>query len=139
MKKKDRRFWLWFVLTLLWIGFIFWHSSRSASQSDKESLGLLAYIQKLLPWMTHRMLRKLAHFGEFAIAGALLTGTFFHAKNFILLKPLSFGLLTALCDETIQLFSEGRSSSIKDLWIDFSGVLLGTLFLWLILRLRKSK
>lgn len=137
MKKK--RFWLWLVLTVLWIGFIFWHSSRDAGQSDGESLGLLYYIQKVLPWMTNNLLRKLAHFGEFAILGALLTGTFYRAKNFILLKPISAGLLCALCDETIQLFVPGRSGNVKDVWIDLSGVVLGTLCMFLLLRLRKRK
>lgn len=134
MKKK--KFWLWLALTVLWTGLIFWHSSRDAVQSDGESLGLLFYIRKILPWMTNKLLRKLAHFGEFAILGLLLTGTCSNAKHFSLLAPLAFGLFTALCDETIQLFVPGRSGNLRDLWIDFSGVVLGTLFLRLIFRLR---
>ena len=35
------------------------------------------------------------------------------------------GLLTALTDETIQLFVPGRSSQVTDVWIDFSGVMTG--------------
>ena len=35
--------------------------------------------------------------------------------------------LTALTDETIQLFSPGRSSQVTDVWIDFAGVVTGTL------------
>lgn len=137
MKKK--RIWIWLLLTLLWIGLIFWHSSRNAVQSDGESLDLLCYIQKILPWMTNNLLRKLAHFGEFAVLGLLLTGTFYNAKGFRLLKPIFFGLLTALCDETIQLFVPGRSGNVRDLWIDLSGVAVGTLFLWLIYKLRKKR
>ena len=34
-------------------------------------------------------------------------------------------LLTALTDETIQLFVPGRSGQVTDVWIDFSGVLTG--------------
>lgn len=135
MKKK--RVWLWLVLTLLWLAFIFLRSARSAPQSNDESLSLLYYIQMLLPWMTHNLLRKLAHFGEFAILGVLLTGTYFSARRFSLPKPILFGLLAALCDETIQLFVPGRSGNIKDVWIDLSGVVLGTLFAWLIFRLRR--
>ena len=33
------------------------------------------------------------------------------------------GLLTALTDETIQLFVPGRSGQVTDIWIDFSGVM----------------
>ena len=43
------------------------------------------------------------------------------------------GLLVALIDETIQLFPVCRSSSVKDVWLDFSGVIFGTIIL-LVLR-----
>ena len=42
-----------------------------------------------------------------------------------LLPLVLLGLLTALCDETIQLFYAGRGSSVTDVWIDFAGVLTG--------------
>lgn len=35
------------------------------------------------------------------------------------------GLITALMDETIQLFSAGRSSQVTDVWIDFAGCVVG--------------
>ena len=41
--------------------------------------------------------------------------------------PILGGLLTALTDETIQLFSPGRSSQVLDVWLDFVGVLAGLL------------
>ncbi len=41
--------------------------------------------------------------------------------------PILGGLLTALTDETIQLFSPGRSSQVLDVWLDFMGVLAGLL------------
>ncbi len=37
------------------------------------------------------------------------------------------GVLTALTDETIQIFSAGRSSQVTDVWLDFAGVLAGIL------------
>ena len=40
--------------------------------------------------------------------------------------------LTALTDETIQLFSLGRSSQVTDVWIDFAGVVTGTLLAFLV-------
>jgi len=40
--------------------------------------------------------------------------------------------LTALTDETIQLFSLGRSSQVTDVWIDFAGVVTGTLLVFLV-------
>ena len=37
------------------------------------------------------------------------------------------GVLTALTDETIQIFSPGRSSQVTDVWLDSAGVLAGIL------------
>ena len=41
---------------------------------------------------------------------------------------------TALLDETIQLYVPGRTSSVRDVWIDFGGVIAG-LFVALLLLL----
>ena len=134
---KKKKLWLWLLLTFLWMGLIFWQSSRTATESRAESLGLLYYVQKIFPWMTHTLLRKLAHFGEYAVLGWLLTGALYRAKNFLLLKPLAAGLFLALCDETLQLFVAGRGSQVRDIWIDLAGITTGTLILWLYYRLRK--
>ena len=83
------------------------------------------------------LLRKLAHFSEYAVLGWLLTGSLYRAKSFLLLKPLAAGLFLALCDETLQLFVAGRGSQVQDIWIDLAGVTAGTLILWLYYRLRK--
>ena len=67
------------------------------------------------------------------------TGNFFQ-----LLNP--FGLLAGVLDEGIQIFADGRGSDVRDVVIDFSGVvfgLLAALFLLLLVRmfhvLRESK
>lgn len=137
MKKKA--FWVWLLLTALWIGVIFWHSSRVAADSDAESLGLLYYVQKIFPWMTNNLLRKCGHFAEFTILGGLMTGTFRQLKNFLLLKPIACAALVALCDETLQLFVPGRSGNVRDLWIDLGGAVFGALLVCLFFRLRKPK
>ena len=41
--------------------------------------------------------------------------------------PMLGGVLTALTDETIQLFSDGRSGQVTDVWLDSAGVLTGIL------------
>ena len=73
------------------------------------------------------LLRKLAHASEFAVLGAeltlLLRVQFKRGLPFLLLT----GLSTALVDETIQLFSDGRSAQIKDVWIDLGGFIVGCL------------
>ena len=49
------------------------------------------------------------------LSRAALTGTLFAA------------MLAAVTDETIQLFSAGRSGQITDVWLDFAGAALGYL------------
>lgn len=39
---------------------------------------------------------------------------------------LWLAMLIPFVDETIQLFTEGRSGQISDVWLDMSGVLFGT-------------
>lgn len=48
--------------------------------------------------------------------------------------PMLGGMATALLDETIQLYVPGRTSSVRDVWIDFGGVIAG-LFVALLLLL----
>ena len=98
--------------------------------------GTVCFLQSLLRRLGHpaaaarlteHMVRKAAHFCEYTMEGFfLLLGTrlFTHKLRF-LSWPVLLGLLTALCDETIQLFYAGRGSSVTDVWIDFAGVLTG--------------
>ena len=72
----------------------------------------------------HGLLRKVAHFTEFACLGGLLTRFLF-----LLNKPrvlaLAGAFLVACCDETIQRFVPDRGPSFKDVLIDTSGATLG--------------
>ena len=69
------------------------------------------------------LVRKLAHFTEFCILGGLLRIRWREESRG---GPVPFllGLLAAAVDETIQAFT-GRTSSVFDVWIDFSGVSAG--------------
>ena len=74
----------------------------------------------------HGLLRKLAHFTEFASLGILLSWFFaMLQKKFPV--PLLCGFLAACVDETIQRFVPGRGPSFRDVCIDTSGALLGVL------------
>ena len=76
------------------------------------------------------MVRKAAHFTEYAGLGFLLamnTGAGL-ASVFCLLKEnltAVFGM--PFIDETIQLFVEGRSGQISDVWLDMAGIFTGIL------------
>lgn len=135
---KKRSFRIYLILTLFWTAGIFLHSAMPAAASNAESGGVLAVVQMILPWITHGVLRKAAHFLEFAVLGILLTGAFHGARNFTLAKPMLFAVLTAMTDETIQAFTPGRNCALSDVWLDAAGALTGAVLLWLIFKLRKK-
>ena len=130
------------IFTLALIGciaFIFSNSMQIASVSSEASGNVLALMQRVLcrvglPGLAERLtmhiVRKLAHFCEYALEGFLLMLCLrvytWHPFRHISV-PVLGGLLTALTDETIQLYSAGRSGQVTDVWLDLSGVLVGTL------------
>ena len=74
------------------------------------------------------LLRKVAHFTEFAALGlclAWLHGMLQKGK----LRPFLWGVLAASVDETIQRFVPDRGPSVKDVCIDSAGVLTGIILL----------
>ena len=119
------------------IWFIFSNSLQIAEVSEGSSGRVLGLMQGILrrlglpgaaDRLTMHIVRKLAHFSEYMLEGFLLmlclrvyTRHFFKHVSW----PILGGLLTALTDETIQLFVPGRSGQVTDVWIDFSGVLTG--------------
>ena len=74
------------------------------------------------------ILRKLAHFTEFAGLGLCLAwryGMLGKGK----FRPFFWGVLAAAADETIQCFVPERGPGIKDVCIDSAGVLTGIILL----------
>ena len=131
----------------VWLGFIFFQSLRSAAVSSVSS----GRLTRLLQWLLHtdapvetleHFVRKLAHFAEFFILGALVLGTLAAFGAVVcgdfwqrLFAPAALtGLLTALCDETLQLLSPGRSAQISDVWLDWAGYLCGLILCRILLK-----
>ena len=121
------------------IWFIFSNSMAVAQVSSASSGRVLTLLQGALRRLGHPALaqrltmhfvRKLAHFCEYLLEGFLLMLCMRvysrHPLRHITV-PMLGGVLTALTDETIQLFSEGRSSQVTDVWLDSAGVLAGIL------------
>lgn len=139
------------ALTVAAIGFIFGNSSMSAEVSAEESSYVMEFINRVLcsinsDWsLNDFVVRKLAHFTEFAILGALLTITVYlytgkRLKSLVISVPI--GICIAVSDELIQTASEGRSCEIRDMLIDSSGVIIAALCVILIITLiskRKEK
>ena len=76
------------------------------------------------------LLRKVAHFTEFACLGGLFTWLFSMLRRPVLLAP-GCGFLAACVDETIQIFVPNRGPSVFDVLIDTAGVAVGVTLLLL--------
>lgn len=146
--KRNWYKYLFIILTVFVIGFIWWNSSQNGEESSGISQMVLCKITQLFAYIgistdiTEHIVRKLAHFTEFTALGILLsidTVLFFEKIKQYVWFPLFSGLLVALTDETIQLFPVERSSSVKDVWLDFSGVVFGTILLIVFMQICFSK
>ena len=134
MKKRNA---LCCVLIALNLALIWGNSTLPGGVSMELSDGFLALLSQGLPALAvigSILIRKLAHFSEFACLGLLL-GWLFHGeaergfRGFAV--PALVGILAACVDETIQRFVPGRESSLIDVWIDIGGVCTGILLLHL--------
>ena len=115
------------IFTFALIGcivFIFSNSMQVAAVSEGASGRVLDFMQKVLRklgmpgaanHLTMHIIRKLAHFSEYLLEGFLFMLCLRVYTNPVLKHvswPILGGLLTALTDETIQLFVPGRSGQV---------------------------
>ena len=134
MKRTVPRLWISSALIVGILCFI-WGNSLLPGQDSGELSGFVGMLlQKLLPFldlqseMGLHLLRKAAHFSEFAALGMSFTwlyGMVAKKRLWSLVLPLLSGSGAAAIDETIQLFSPDRGPSIKDVGIDTAGVITG--------------
>ena len=131
------------LLMIAWIILIFSFSLQSAADSSEVSAGFLRVILEtpLLGVMEnlsaeqqdmlHFLVRKCAHFSEFAVLGilsALMVSQFeIQPKRWY---ALGVCVLVACADEMIQLFSSGRSAQVADVLLDSAGALVGLMFVF---------
>lgn len=131
----DRRTWrvaLWLLIAAT-VGFILTRSMRGKVASDGESQWVTDLLRRILrnDDISHAFVRKLAHFTEFFLLGAELSGDLWLERRFSVQHYVNVwfaGELCALCDETIQIFS-GRGPSVADVWLDTAGATCGILLL----------
>ena len=130
MKKPTR---LCIVLILLNLAFIWGNSMLPGEISGALSdwLGSILGLGGKDPSEGTGLLRKLAHFSEFASLGFLLAWLAYlkGEQGFhIFALALLGGLLTACIDESIQMLTPERGPGLVDVWIDTSGAALAALF-----------
>ena len=133
------------VLIVLVLCFIWGQSLLDGSTSTRESDFVFRLIYPFLYHVfgevdaTPHLLRKFAHFMEYAALGCCLSLYFGYDQKSIL-KGMNVALLAALFDESIQLLAVARGPQITDIWLDFSGALTGILLFsvcfWAVVRIR---
>lgn len=136
------------LLETCWL--IFGFSSQNAEQSSGISMDISKGIIDLvkgnesdetklqLAQNIEHIIRKLAHFLIYTIVGVLLmslASTYNLTDKRKIIISLVAGFLYACSDEIHQLFVSGRSGEIRDVLIDTSGILFGTLICIAILKL----
>ena len=124
MRRNSQRILLVTMIALIW-----GHSAMPPDLSSMESGFVFRLLFAPLAFffgaenVTEYLIRKAAHFLEYAALGCLLSLDERRTLSWGgALGRLNFGLLVAFLDETIQIFS-GRGAQIADVWLDLSGVL----------------
>ncbi len=133
---SDRRFRIvWALLLCLYVCMIYANSMTPSRISSQESGFVLQLVQRFFQqvsldnlWLTEHIIRKMAHFLEYTGLGVLLllnTGLWKRLEWRRLRPALEGMVLIPFVDETIQLFTPGRSAQISDVWLDISGCVCG--------------
>ena len=149
---------LFFALTVLLAGVIFYMSGEPAAASGARSNSLAEGILKLvnphfdtlsdaaqaeLLASADHLLRKFTHFCIYAALGGLflLDSLCFAAKPAAhILRALLCAALYASSDELHQAFVPGRGPAVTDVLLDSAGALCGILAVWAVLYfIRKRK
>lgn len=122
------------ILIVLNLALIWGNSLLPGTSSDAVSGGVLAFLGQFLPFLLteagHTFLRKAAHFSEFTLLGLLYCGRHRLSKGETPPHLMLFGMTVACMDETIQIFTPDRASSLIDVWIDTSGFALGLVVIY---------
>lgn len=141
------------ILLISWMILIFSLSAETATESSQTSGGTISLILEIIyPKFSELsienrqeliapfqfIVRKSAHFLIYVVLGFLsFLAVAPYEKMLLKYKHLSSGLiclLYAVSDEIHQLFVVGRSCELRDMFIDFSGAVLGISICWLLLR-----
>lgn len=134
MKQSTNRKYLLVLIPVVICLLIFHNSMYSVAKSDVQSGYVLQFINRffasigLSGELTQFAVRKLAHFTEYFIFGLAFTAVLpvlGRGRKPALFLGLFVFLAVPLFDETIQLRSNGRNSSVLDVWLDFAGCVAG--------------
>lgn len=141
------------TLLIFQMCFIFIMSSFGHNSSDAQSNLFVDFIAQNFPHVRHGLennlislntliflVRKTAHFTEYAILGALFYLNVIQLPKLNrypkkILLPIFFSFLYACTDEIHQIFVPGRSAQFRDILIDTLGASFGCLLIHALLTL----
>lgn len=130
------------IVWAIWLTAMFFLLTQRASDSAKVSGSITQFILRLLSFINidnqaaEFYVRKLAHFSAFAGSGFLgiqVLNLSIPKAAVQICVPLH--ALLAILSELLQIISEGRCCSIRDMAIDFCGACLGILLSCIFLRI----
>ena len=140
------------TLSVAWALFIFSNSLQTGESSGEMSGSVTEFINGILGSISpsleisHRFVRKAAHFCEFGVLSTLVCFAIYFWLNenkrreILCLLAIPVSALVASCDEFIQLFVDGRGASVIDVLIDTSGASAAALlFLGIVLLIKLHK
>lgn len=131
------------ILILLNLALIWGNSMMTGLSSEAVSGGILELLGRFIPALLteagHTFLRKAAHFSEFALLALLFCGRHRLVHRNMPPHLMGFGLAVACIDETIQIFTAGRASSLIDVWIDTAGFALGFVVIFAVCTIYHNK
>lgn len=127
--EKTKKIVSW-TLCAICMAFIFYFSSRTASQSSAQSGKILEFLTSVFGnnVLTDFLVRKTAHLLEFAGLALLFSNAFYQTvqkKKFVPIFAFLSTSLYAVSDEIHQIFVDGRSCQFTDWVIDSSGAVIG--------------
>ena len=142
------------TITVLINAFIIMHSCFNANVSSSSSGRLVNFLKAIINFFhantindnnigsfTHVIRKLVGHFGLFVFSGFFTSFSFtfvikkepFYKDVYFFLLTLTVGIFIAFLTEFIQRFVPGRSGEFVDAMIDFSGYILGTIILKILL------
>ena len=134
MVRTDRRLRICLALIVANLAVIWGNSLLPGKDSGEMSGFVMEFLLNVLNLpdtaadFLHHLIRKAAHFTEFACLAMELTwlAGMLGEKGFHLaVLPVAGGMFAALTDESIQLLTPDRGPSLQDVWLDTAGALAG--------------
>lgn len=143
LQVKKKQWVLAWLPVILWMAVIFLLSAQTSDRSDDTSGSIMRWVLNLLyrgfdhyplekqaaileVW--HVIIRKGAHFTEYAVLAILLTNAlrqYALPRRLARLLPVGISMVYAVSDELHQYFVPGRACRLLDIGIDACGAVFG--------------